>query len=69
MINQGSSGPRIIMAVLAPAVEELAPMLDASKTVGLKTILCYKSSVNLGWTTFLLMEKLNDSSLLIGHGK
>jgi hypothetical protein len=39
-------------------------MLDALKTVGFKAILCCKSSVNLGWTTFFLVEKLNDNFLL-----
>jgi hypothetical protein len=42
-------------------------MLDAPKTVGFKAILCCKSAVNLGWTNFLLVEKLNDNSLLIAH--
>jgi hypothetical protein len=69
MINRESSGPRGIVEVLAPAVEELIPMLDASKTVGFKAILCCKSSVNLGWMNFLLAEKLKDNSLLIAHGK
>jgi hypothetical protein len=69
MINQRSSGLRIIMYVLAPAVEELTPMLDALKTVGFKAMLYCKSSVNLGWMNFLLVEKLNDNSLLIAHGK
>jgi hypothetical protein len=54
---------------LAPAVEELTPMLDASKTADFKGILCCKSSVNLDWMNFLLVEKLNDNSLLIVHGK
>jgi hypothetical protein len=40
-------------------------MLDASKTVGFKAILCCKSSVNLGWMNFLLAEKLNDNLRLI----
>jgi hypothetical protein len=44
-------------------------MKDASKTVGFKAILCCKSSVNLGWLNFLLVEKLNDNSLLKAHGK
>jgi hypothetical protein len=54
---------------LAPAVEELAPMLDASKTVGFKAILCRKASFNLDWMNFLPVEKLNDNSLLAAHGK
>jgi hypothetical protein len=47
----------------------LTPMLDASKNVGFKAILCRKSSVNLGLMNFLLVEKLNDNSLLIAHRK
>jgi hypothetical protein len=69
MIKRGSSGPRIIVSVLAPAVEEFTPMLDALKTVGFKAILCCKSSVNLGWMNFFLVEKLNDNSLLVADGK
>jgi hypothetical protein len=69
MINRGSSGLRIIVQVLAPAVEELTSMLDASKTIGVKAILCWKSSVNLGWMNFLLVEKLNNNSLLRTHDK
>jgi hypothetical protein len=57
------------MEVLAPAIEELTPILDASKAVGFKAILCCKSSVNLDWMNFLLVEKLNDNSLLRIHGK
>jgi hypothetical protein len=44
-------------------------MLAASKTVGFKTILCCKSSAKSGWMNFLLVEKLNDNSLLIACGK
>jgi hypothetical protein len=44
-------------------------MLEASKTVGFKAILRCKSSVNLGWMNFLLMEKLNDDSLLMESDK
>jgi hypothetical protein len=55
--------------ILAPAVEELTLMLDASKTISFKAMLCRKSSVNLGWVNFLSVEKLNDNSLLIEHGK
>jgi hypothetical protein len=40
-------------------------MLDASKTVGFKAILCCKSSVNLGRMNLLLVEKLNDNPLLM----
>jgi hypothetical protein len=69
MISRWSSGPRIIVEVLAPAVEELTPMLGASKTVGFKGILFCKSSLNLGWMNFLVIEKLNDNSLLTAHGK
>jgi hypothetical protein len=69
MIDRGSSGPRIIVYVLAPAVEALTPMLDASKTGDFKTILCGHSSVNLDWMNSLLMEKVNNNSLLIAHGK
>jgi hypothetical protein len=43
-------------------------MLDALETVGFKAMLCCKSSVNLGWINFLLVEKLNDNSLLPVHG-
>jgi hypothetical protein len=35
-------------------------MLDTSKTVSFKAILCCKSFVNLGWMDFLFVEKLND---------
>jgi hypothetical protein len=56
------------MYVLARAVEDLTPMLDSSKTAGFKAILCCKSSANLGWMNFLLVEKLNDDSLLIARG-
>jgi hypothetical protein len=69
MINRGSSRSRIILYVLAPAVEEVTPMLDASKTVGFKAILCCKSCMNLGWVNFLLVKKLNDNSLLKALGK
>jgi hypothetical protein len=69
MINQGSSGPRAILSVLALAVEELIPMSDASKTVGFKAILYCKSSVNLGRVNFLLVEKLHNNSLLRALGK
>jgi hypothetical protein len=44
-------------------------MLEASKTVGFKAILCCKSAVNLGWMNFLIVQKLNDNSLLRAHGK
>jgi hypothetical protein len=54
---------------LAPAIEELAPMLDDSMAVGFKAMLYCKSSVNLDWMNFLFVEKLNDHSLLIAHGK
>jgi hypothetical protein len=54
---------------LAPAAEELTPMLDASMTVGFKAMLDCKSSVNLGWMKFLIVEKLNHNSLVITHGK
>jgi hypothetical protein len=57
------------MEVLAPAIEELTPTLDASMTLGFKTMLYCKSSVNLGWIKFLIVEKLNDNSLIIVHGK
>jgi hypothetical protein len=43
-------------------------MLDASKAVDFKAILCCKSSVNVSWTNFLLVKKLNDNSLLRAHG-
>jgi hypothetical protein len=69
MTNRRSSGPRIIASVLAWAVKELMPILDASKTVDFKAILCCKSSVNLGWMTFLLMEKLNNNSLFMESEK
>jgi hypothetical protein len=55
--------------VLAPAVEELMTMLDASKTVGFKAILCCKSSVNFGWMNCLIVEKPNDNLLLRAHKK
>jgi hypothetical protein len=44
-------------------------MLNASKVVGFNAILGCKSFVNLGRMNFLLVEKLNDNSLLIAHGK
>jgi hypothetical protein len=44
-------------------------MLDATKTVSFKAIMCCKSSVNLDWMNFLLVEKLKDNSLLIAYGK
>jgi hypothetical protein len=44
-------------------------MLDVSKIGGFKAILYCKSSVNLIWTNFILMEKLNDNSLFTAHGK
>jgi hypothetical protein len=43
--------------------------MDPSKTVGFKAILYCKSAVNLGWMNFLLVEKLNDNSLLIAQRK
>jgi hypothetical protein len=54
---------------LAPEIERLKPMLDASKTGGFKAILCGKSFMNLSWMNCPLMEKLNDNPLLIAHGK
>jgi hypothetical protein len=44
-------------------------MLDTLKTVSFKAILGCKYSVNLDWMNFLLVEKLNDHSLLVAHGK
>jgi hypothetical protein len=54
---------------LGPAIEEFTPMLDASKTVDLKAMLRCKFSVNLGCMNCILVEKLNDNSLLAAHGK
>jgi hypothetical protein len=69
MTNRASPGLRITVSVLAPAIEESILMVDPSNTVGFKAILCCKSSVSLGWMNFLIVEKLNDNSLLIVHGK
>jgi hypothetical protein len=44
-------------------------MLDASKTVDFKAILDWKSSAHLGWMNFVMVEKLNNNSLLMAHGE
>jgi hypothetical protein len=63
-INWQPGGPRFIAQKLAPVSNILAPVLDASQTMGGIPKLCRKLGLDILRVSIFPVEKANDQSLL-----